>query len=98
MIHPDQCNECGRFAFESCGKPKGRCPRKVPVVMTAGAVTEAPTPAMAVQPPQPAAARRQQARVMGYTGDICPTCSNFTMIRNGACLKCDTCGSTTGCS
>ena len=26
------------------------------------------------------------------------TCGNFTLVRNGTCLKCDTCGSTTGCS
>ncbi|MEX2574343.1 MAG: vitamin B12-dependent ribonucleotide reductase, partial [Balneolaceae bacterium] len=39
-----------------------------------------------------------QARRMGYTGDSCPECGSMTMIRNGTCLKCITCGSTTGCS
>jgi ribonucleoside-diphosphate reductase alpha chain len=34
----------------------------------------------------------------GYTGDICPECQSITMVRNGTCLKCLTCGSTTGCS
>jgi ribonucleoside-diphosphate reductase alpha chain len=34
----------------------------------------------------------------GYTGDICDICGNFTMVRNGTCLLCLTCGSTTGCS
>ncbi len=34
----------------------------------------------------------------GYTGDICPECQSLTMVRNGTCLKCMTCGSTTGCS
>lgn len=34
----------------------------------------------------------------GYTGDICPECQSMTMVRNGTCLKCMTCGSTTGCS
>ena len=34
----------------------------------------------------------------GYTGDICPECQSITMVRNGTCLKCMTCGSTTGCS
>ncbi len=38
------------------------------------------------------------ARLKGYSGDPCPTCGNFTLVRNGTCLKCDTCGSTTGCS
>jgi len=39
-----------------------------------------------------------KARAQGYTGDACPTCQSFTMVRNGSCLKCDTCGSTSGCS
>ena len=38
------------------------------------------------------------ARLKGYEGDPCPECSNLTLLRNGTCLKCDTCGSTTGCS
>ena len=40
----------------------------------------------------------QEARFKGYTGDACPTCAHFTLVRNGTCLKCETCGSTTGCS
>ena len=40
----------------------------------------------------------QRARMKGYEGDSCPECGNFTLVRNGTCLKCDTCGSTTGCS
>lgn len=38
------------------------------------------------------------SRHRGYTGDACPECGNATMVRNGTCLKCTTCGSTTGCS
>ena len=41
---------------------------------------------------------RAEAQMKGYTGDQCTECHNFTMVRNGTCLKCDTCGSTTGCS
>ena len=44
------------------------------------------------------AERRQQAIMRGYTGNMCSECSNFTMVRNGTCEKCDTCGSTSGCS
>ncbi|MDR4493744.1 MAG: vitamin B12-dependent ribonucleotide reductase [Nitrospirales bacterium] len=40
----------------------------------------------------------QEARQKGYEGDPCPECKQFTMVRNGTCLKCDTCGSTNGCS
>ena len=42
--------------------------------------------------------RRAEARMKGYVGEACPECQNFTLVRNGTCLKCDTCGSTTGCS
>ncbi|MCB9506107.1 MAG: vitamin B12-dependent ribonucleotide reductase [Myxococcales bacterium] len=38
------------------------------------------------------------ARQKGYEGDPCGECGNFTLVRNGACMKCDTCGSTSGCS
>ena len=42
--------------------------------------------------------KRTEARMKGYVGESCPECANFTLVRNGTCLKCDTCGSTTGCS
>ncbi|MDR1566522.1 MAG: adenosylcobalamin-dependent ribonucleoside-diphosphate reductase [Treponema sp.] len=38
------------------------------------------------------------ARIKGYEGDPCPACGSFTLLRNGTCMKCDTCGGTTGCS
>ena len=56
---------------------------------------------------QPAAQRREantpggkraEALMKGYQGDACGECGNFTLLRNGTCMKCDTCGSTTGCS
>jgi ribonucleoside-diphosphate reductase alpha chain len=39
-----------------------------------------------------------EARIKGYEGDACGNCGNFTLVRNGTCLKCDSCGTTTGCS
>jgi ribonucleoside-diphosphate reductase alpha chain len=42
--------------------------------------------------------RIREARMKGYEGDACGECGNFTLLRNGTCLKCDTCGGTTGCS
>jgi ribonucleoside-diphosphate reductase alpha chain len=39
-----------------------------------------------------------QARIKGYEGDPCSSCGSFTLVRNGTCMKCDTCGGTTGCS
>jgi len=40
----------------------------------------------------------KQARIKGYEGDACPDCGQFTLVRNGACLRCDSCGGSTGCS
>jgi ribonucleoside-diphosphate reductase alpha chain len=55
---------------------------------------EAPTGMPAFTDP----ARIAQARIKGYEGDPCPVCGSFTLVRNGTCMKCDTCGGTTGCS
>ncbi|NBN62250.1 vitamin B12-dependent ribonucleotide reductase [Pannonibacter tanglangensis] len=57
------------------------------------------TAAAAAAPALSSAAERiAQARMKGYEGESCSECGNFTMVRNGTCLKCDTCGSTSGCS
>ena len=49
--------------------------------------------------PRPSKAeRRAEAKAKGYEGEMCSECGNFTLVRNGTCMKCDTCGSTTGCS
>ena len=40
----------------------------------------------------------KEARLKGFEGDSCSDCGNFTLVRNGTCLKCVTCGSTSGCS
>jgi ribonucleoside-diphosphate reductase alpha chain len=54
---------------------------------------------MEFSPPDASAAgRRAEAKIKGYVGEACSECGNFTMVRNGTCLKCDTCGNTTGCS
>jgi ribonucleoside-diphosphate reductase alpha chain len=42
--------------------------------------------------------RVHEARLKGYEGDACGECGNFTLVRNGTCLKCVTCGATSGCS
>ena len=41
---------------------------------------------------------RTKARLQGYEGEACGECGNFTLVRNGTCMKCNTCGSTSGCS
>jgi ribonucleoside-diphosphate reductase alpha chain len=37
------------------------------------------------------------ARLKGYEGDPCPECGQLTLVRSGACCKCDTCGASSGC-
>jgi ribonucleoside-diphosphate reductase alpha chain len=44
------------------------------------------------------AQRALEARMKGFEGDNCGACGNFTLVRNGTCMKCNTCGSTSGCS
>ena len=48
--------------------------------------------------PDPRLEKIREARMKGYEGDSCGECGNFTLVRNGTCLKCDTCGATSGCS
>jgi ribonucleoside-diphosphate reductase alpha chain len=48
--------------------------------------------------PASIADRVKQARQKGYEGDPCPECQSMTLVRSGACMKCDTCGATSGCS
>ncbi|MCA0405552.1 MAG: vitamin B12-dependent ribonucleotide reductase [Proteobacteria bacterium] len=67
----------------------------------ADAIESLPFAAAAVAPAKAVddiATKRSIAKMKGYVGEACPECMNFTLVRNGTCLKCDTCGSTTGCS
>ena len=67
----------------------------------APAATPAPVPApvlVGVSGARAPISAAQAAREKGYTGDPCPECGHLTLVRNGACMKCQTCGATTGCS
>ena len=44
------------------------------------------------------ASKLEMSKAQGYSGDACSDCGNFTLVRNGVCLKCVTCGATSGCS
>ena len=61
-------------------------------------VAESPTIATGRSSISKDQAAAQKARYMGYEGDPCPECGALTLVRNGTCLKCDSCGGTTGCS
>jgi len=41
---------------------------------------------------------RSKAKIQGFEGDPCGECGNYTLVRNGTCMKCNTCGGTSGCS
>ncbi|MGR3343708.1 MAG: vitamin B12-dependent ribonucleotide reductase, partial [Paracoccaceae bacterium] len=41
---------------------------------------------------------RAKAKMQGFEGDPCSECGNYTMVRNGTCMKCNTCGGTSGCN
>ena len=57
----------------------------------------APT-ALSPNPMASAADQAREAKMKGYEGDACGDCGQFTLVRNGTCLKCMSCGSTSGCS
>ncbi len=63
-----------------------------------GALAFAETTTVALAAPDSRIDQIREARMKGYEGDSCGECGNFTLVRNGTCLKCDTCGSTSGCS
>jgi ribonucleoside-diphosphate reductase alpha chain len=60
-----------------------------PAAMTSGAAVGAATMTMD---------ERTKAKMQGYEGDPCGDCGNYTLVRNGTCMKCNTCGATSGCS
>jgi ribonucleoside-diphosphate reductase alpha chain len=42
--------------------------------------------------------KKTEAREKGFEGDPCLDCGLLMMVRNGTCLKCASCGATSGCS
>ncbi|MCU0865923.1 MAG: vitamin B12-dependent ribonucleotide reductase [Planctomycetes bacterium] len=72
-------------------------------VATASTVANANAALLRAEP-QAALANRQtrlkiaEAKLKGYEGDPCGACGAFTLVRNGTCLKCISCGGTSGCS
>ena len=73
-------------------------PMPRPAVPVAAAVGAPSAGAMQRGAAQPVAERVREAVIKGYSGDACGTCGQFMLVRNGTCLKCDSCGATSGCS
>ena len=71
------------------------------LLYSASAAAAASVASVLAVPPVPVsdtAELRAIARMKGYEGEMCGDCGNYTMVRNGTCFKCDTCGGTSGCS
>ena len=68
-------------------------PMALDVTMNADAVATA-----AVSAPVTTLDERTKAKMQGYEGEACGDCGNYTLVRNGTCMKCNTCGATSGCS
>ncbi len=100
--------------ISSTGYLRKRMPRELVVLqggqtMGATALSGATDPMATLQTLVPEAATalgtgtvsldlRTKARMQGYEGDPCGECGNYTLVRNGTCMKCNTCGGTSGCS
>lgn len=89
--------------FSWNGVPFGELPRDDLLAAArtlAAAVNAMKQPATQTRPAESgkAADPRAIAKMRGYEGERCRECGNFTLVRSGTCMKCDTCGSTTGCS
>ena len=69
----------------------------VPEVAVAGAVA-VNTTTMAAASGTVGLDARTKAKMQGYEGEACGECGNYTLVRNGTCMKCNTCGGTSGCS
>jgi len=66
--------------------------------LTDGALAVATRTETAVETVAMSMDSRTKAKMQGYEGDPCGECGNYTLVRNGTCMKCNTCGGTSGCS
>ena len=69
----------------------------VPEIKSGGTIAEA-TGTTAVTTGSVEMDARTKAKMQGYEGEACGECGNYTLVRNGTCMKCNTCGGTSGCS
>jgi ribonucleoside-diphosphate reductase alpha chain len=78
----------GAVAFDTSANPGVALATMVPDMGTATAIGSGTVSLTA----------RDKAKMQGYEGDPCGECGNYTLVRNGTCMKCNTCGGTSGCS
>jgi len=70
----------------------------VPETKSGGGTIAAATSTTAVTTGTVPMDARVKAKMQGYEGEACGECGNYTLVRNGTCMKCNTCGGTSGCS
>lgn len=80
--------------LSSTGYLRSRMPQNLSGIKATESVVAATKTTAAVQ----VLDNRAKAKMQGYEGDPCGECGNFTLVRNGTCMKCNTCGGTSGCS
>ena len=102
QVKPEDLLATGTQSTEGTNKPdsktakfKDRTEVKSDVKSEAKKAKETASPQEKISPKEEA---RRIAVIKGYEGDPCPGCGSFSLIRSGTCMKCDTCGETTGCS
>ncbi len=84
----------GATALDAAADPVATLQTLVPEVSTTApltATTAVSTGAVSMD-------ARTKAKMQGYEGEACGECGNYTLVRNGTCMKCNTCGGTSGCS
>jgi len=87
----------GAIAFEKAGDPVATLQTLVPETAISAGMAEA-TVSYSTATASVGPDLRAKAKMQGYEGDPCGECGNYTLVRNGTCMKCNTCGGTSGCS
>ena len=82
-------------ALDAAGDPVATLEALVPEVATSAIAVSTTT---AVASGSVSMDARTKAKMQGYEGEACGECGNYTLVRNGTCMKCNTCGGTSGCS
>ncbi|MEP5152165.1 vitamin B12-dependent ribonucleotide reductase, partial [Planktotalea sp.] len=91
-----QGGQAGAVALSGTADPVAALQTLVPEIATAAPAPSASTTAMSTGTVTMDA--RAKAKMQGYEGEACGECGNYTLVRNGTCMKCNTCGGTSGCS
>lgn len=85
----------GATALHGAGDPEAALQTLVPETKASAAIASSTAMSTGTVTGMDA---RTKAKMQGYEGDPCGDCGNYTLVRNGTCMKCNTCGGTSGCS